>query len=111
MPAYELHEPEFDDTTERAWDRHRLNDFDTHDLSAVADHFLLSASGFSPENFEDLTLPVVDPEGNRDALQVAKGGHGVEAVEGLDEGTRAEVEALIDRLADEQFDAAFGEDA
>ena len=110
MPDYEMQEPEFEDTTEEEWDRPRLNDFDTDDLSAIDDHFVLSASGFPPEKFDDLKLPVVDPEGNlnRNALQVAKGGHGVEAVEDIDDGTKEDIEELIDRLANEHFDAGFG---
>lgn len=112
MVDYEVHEPEFEGTTTEEWDRPQLNDFDTDDLSEVADHFVLSSSGFPPDAFEDLKLPVVDPEGNlnRNALQVAKGGHGVEAVEGIDDETESEVEDLIDRLANEHFDADFGDE-
>ncbi|MCU4743223.1 hypothetical protein [Natronoglomus mannanivorans] len=113
MPNYEHHEPEFSGTTTDEWEEPRLEDVDTDDLSAVADHFVLSSSGFPPENFTDLTLPVVEPSGglNRNALQTAKsGGRGVGAVDGLAEDQRAEIEDLIDRLANERFpDADFGE--
>ncbi|WP_049922254.1 hypothetical protein [Halopiger djelfimassiliensis] len=113
MPDYEMHEPEFSDTTTDEWEEPQLEDFDTDDLGEVADHFLLSASGVPPENFTDLKLPVVDPDGNlnKNALSTAKsGGRGVGAVEDLDEETKAEIEDLIDELANEHFEEAdFGD--
>lgn len=113
MVDYEMHEPEFSGTTAEEWDEPQLEDFDTDDLSEVDDYFVLSASGFPPENFTDLKLPVVEPSGelNKNALQTAKsGGHGVDAVEGIDEDLTEEVEDLIDRLANENFDDAdFGD--
>ncbi len=113
MGTYEVHEPEYSGTTTDEWDEPRLEDFDTDDLGEVADHFLLSASGFPPENFTDLKLPVVGPDGylNRNALQTAKsGGHGVGAIDDLADDERAEIEDLIDDLANERFeDADFGD--
>ncbi|SEO56600.1 hypothetical protein SAMN04487948_103260 [Halogranum amylolyticum] len=113
MTDYSLHEPEFSGTTDGGWDEPQLEDFDTDDLSAVDDHFLLSADGFPPENFTDLKLPVVDPDGNlnRHALQTAKsGGHGVGAIDDVDDDTKEDVKELIDRLANEHFeDAEFGD--
>ncbi|WP_255681805.1 hypothetical protein [Natrinema sp. SYSU A 869] len=56
---------------------------------------------------------MVDPDGNlnKNALQTAKsGGHGVGAVEDLDDDKRDDIEELIDNLANEQFeDAEFGD--
>ncbi|QCS40958.1 hypothetical protein [Natrinema versiforme] len=130
MTDYELHEPDFSDTTTEEWDEPRLEDFDiserssdgqrdssesrqTDDLSEVSDHFILSASGFPPENFTDLKLPVVDPDGNlnKNALQTAKsGGHGVGAVDDLDDEKAENIEDMIDDLANEHFeDADFGD--
>lgn len=113
MTDYELHDPDFSGTTTAEWDEPQLEDFETDDLGEVAAHFLLSASGFPPENFTDLKLPVVDPDGNlnKNALQTAKsGGHGVGAVEGLDDDKREEVEDTIDELANNTFeDADFGD--
>ncbi len=114
MTDYELHEPEFSGTTEEEWDAPQENDFDTDDLSEIADHFLLSTSGFPPENFTDLKLPVVDPDGNlnKRALQTAKsGGHGVGAIDDIDEETKSDTEDLVDELANENFeDADFSDD-
>ncbi|WP_049929256.1 hypothetical protein [Halopiger goleimassiliensis] len=113
MIDYEYHEPSFSGTTTEEWDDPQLEDFETDDLSEVAEHFVLSASGFPPENFTDLKLPVVDPDGNlnKNALATAKsGGRGVGAVEDLDDEKAEDVESLIDDLANEQFEEAeFGD--
>ncbi|MFC7044155.1 hypothetical protein ACFQH6_00905 [Halobacteriaceae archaeon GCM10025711] len=112
MTDYSVHEPEFSGTTEADWSAPDEEDFDTGDLGDIDDHFVLSSSGFPPENYTDLKLPVVDPDGNlnRHALQAAKsGGHGVQAIDGLDDDTEQDVKDLIDRLANEHFDADFGE--
>lgn len=107
MPDYEIHEPDYSGTTREDWSAPQENDFDTDDLSAIDDHFLLSASGFPPEKFTDLKLPVVDPDGdlNLNALETAHGGaHSVEAIDGIDDDTVTDVEELLERLAEEEFD-------
>lgn len=113
MTDYEIHEPDFSGTTTDDWDDPQLEDFDTDDLGEIDDHFILSSSGFPPENFTDLKLPVVEPSGelNRNALRTAKsGGHGVGAVDDIDDDRQEEVEDLIDELANENFeDADFGD--
>lgn len=111
MADYDVHEPDYDDTTDEEWDRPQMENFDTDDLGEIADHFVLSESGFPPENFTDLDVPVVDPDGNlnRNALQTAKsGGHGIPAVEGIDDDTAEKAEEIVTELANENFpDADF----
>lgn len=112
MTDYERHEPSYSGTTTEEWHAPQLEDFDTDDLSAVADHFVLSASGFPPENFTDLNVPVVDPDGNlnENALQTAHGGaHSVESVENIDDETAAAVQDLLEDLARTEFDEDLGE--
>lgn len=112
MSDYEMHEPDYSDTTEEDWDDPQLNDFETDDLREVADHFVLSSSGFPPENFSDLKVPVVDPEGNLNlnALQTAHGGaHSVEAIDDVDEGTAEDVKELLEKLASQEFDHELGD--
>lgn len=109
---YALHEPEYSGTTDDDWDDPQLNDFPTDDPDEVADHFLLSASDFPPEDFSDLKAPVVDPDGtlNLNALQTARGGaHSAEAIEDIDDGTVEEAEELLEDLAYEGFDHDLGE--
>lgn len=112
MTDYQTHEPDYSGTTDDEWDEPQLNDFDTDDLGEVDDHFVLSSSGFPPENFSDLKVPVVDPDGNLNlnALQTAHGGaHSVEAIDDVDEGTAEEVKELLEELASEEFDHDLGE--
>ncbi|MFC6725617.1 hypothetical protein ACFQE1_14830 [Halobium palmae] len=112
MTDYESHDPGYSGTTTDDWDAPRENDFDTDDLAEIADHFLLPASGFPPEAFEDLKLPVADADGDLDlnALETAHGGaHSVEAVEGIDDGTKPDAKERIERLAREEFDREIGD--
>ena len=107
MTDYEIHEPDYAGTTTDAWDSPQENDFKTDDLSEIATHFVFSSSGFPPENFIDLQLPVVDPNGdlNLNAIETAHGGaHSVKAMNDIDDETTEEVRDLLEKLADEAFD-------
>lgn len=112
MTEYEMHEPDYSGTTTGEWDSPQQEDFDTDDLSEIADHFILSGSGFPPEKFTDLKVPVVDPDGdlNVNALQTAHGGaHSVEAVDGIDDDTVQDVKDLVEDLSQEEFDEDIAE--
>lgn len=112
MTDYEIHEPDYSGTTTDEWDAPQEEDFDTDDLSEIGEHFVLSASGFSPDDFTDLKLPVVDPDGdlNENALQSAHGGaHSVEAIDDVDDGTKDDVKDLLESLSQEEFDSDIGD--
>lgn len=112
MVDYEIHEPDYSGTATGDWDSPQENDFETDDLGEIATHFILSSSGFPPENFTDLQLPVVDPDGNLNlnAIETAHGGaHSVEAMDDIDEETTEEVQDLLEELADEAFDHDLGD--
>lgn len=111
MPDYAVHAVEYDDTTREDWSAPAASDFETNDLGEIDDHFLLSSSGFPPENYGDLQLPLVDPAGtlNLHALEAAyAGGHSVETVDGIDDETVGEAKGLIQRLASDAFDHEIG---
>lgn len=103
--THSLHEPEWDSLEPEAeWDAPNLEDFgEDPDLGGVDDHFLLSSTGFPPENFGDLDLPVVTPDGalNLNALANAKAR--VSQVEGLSSDKEQQVVNMINSLADEHF--------
>lgn len=112
MTDYEMHEPDYSGTTTDEWDAPQEEDFDTDDLSEIGEHFVLSASEFSPDDFTDLKLPVVDPDGNlnENALQSAHGGaHSVEAIDDIDDGTKGDVKDLLESLSQEEFDSDIGD--
>lgn len=111
MASYDLHAPNYSGTTTDEWTAPDMEDFDTDDLAEVDDHFLLSSSGFPPEDFTDLHLPVVDPDGNLNlnALQTAHGGaHSVEAMDGVDDETVEDAKAKLESLSREAFDHDLG---
>lgn len=106
MSSYESHEPSYDGTTTGDWDAPRENDFDTDDPGDVADHFVLSSSGFPPDDYGDLSIPVVDPDGrlNLNALQTAgRTGHGIGSMDDLDDDVAAEAREIVDRLVESEF--------
>lgn len=108
MTDYDIHRPSFSGTTTDDWEFPTEQDFATDDLSTVADHFLLSASGFDdPDEFEDLQLPVVNSQGylSINGLWAAQNGpYSVERITDIGPETKAEVLDLIDDLGTENFD-------
>lgn len=118
LAQHEVHEPEFSGTREAPWSKPSLEDFTDEswdDLSSdeknsIADHFIGSSTGFPPENFGDLFLPVVDSEGNLvlNALQNAKARVG--QVSGLSDEDQNRAENIINRLAEGNFEDADFED-
>jgi hypothetical protein len=112
LQEYEMHEPNWSGTTERDWNRPDMEDFDTDDLGEIADHFLISESGFPPENYGDLKLPVVEPNGdlNVNALAAVKGGRGAGAVDGLPDEMEEDIDMMMNELANdpETFDRDWG---
>lgn len=74
LQSVSVHKPSYSGTTEQSWNKPSKGDFDTDDLSDIADHYIVSKSGFPPDSFGDLALPVVEPSGelNLNAVQSAK---------------------------------------
>lgn len=119
LQSMEMHMPEWSGTTEGEWEKPTLNDItdktwgdlSDEEKSTISNHFLVSKSGFPAENFGDLALPVVEPNGDLSlsALQNAKARAG--QVSGLSGDNLDEVEDMIDSLANDNFEgASFGED-
>lgn len=112
MTEYDIHEPEYSGTTTEEWDSPQEEDFETNDLSDIDNHFILSSTGFPPDNFTDLKLPVVSPDGalNENALQAAHGGaHSVEAIDDIDDETKQDVQNLLEDLSQDEFNADIGD--
>lgn len=112
LQDYDMHTPDWSGTTESEWSSPDMEDFDTDDLSEIANHFLISATGFPPENFTDLKLPVVEPNGdlNVNALAAVKGGRGVSAVDGLGSEMEQEIVDWVNSTANEEFDKDWGDE-
>ena len=110
----EIHRPKFGSADDREWNSPNLEDFTDKDWSDMSDsekdaigrHFLISKSGFPAENYGDLALPVVEPDGtlNLNALQNAKARVG--QVSGIDEDEIRRVSKMINNLAEGNFEDA-----
>lgn len=105
--SYELHEPTFYDTTAERWAEPSRQEFDDSRVVLVDDHFLLSASGFPPESYDDLELPVVDEEGRLNRNALANVAYGPGSVETLDVSADLveETKDLVHDLLTEHFDS------
>lgn len=105
--SYELHEPTFYDTTAEQWEEPSRQEFDNSRVELVDDHFLLSASGFPPDSYDDLELPVVDDDGRLNRNALANAAYGPGSVERLDvpEDLEEETKELIHDLLEEHFDS------
>lgn len=130
-PSYSVHEPEFDGEHTDEWEKPTLADFmDEYDLEAdswddldeeaqmsIAAHFFLVDGGWPGENYGDLKLPVVEPDGrlSKSALETVLTGRGVQAVEGVSDEIESEVLDMVDDLManfeDEESDAEADEEA
>jgi len=110
----EIHRPKFGSADDREWNSPNLEDFTDKSWSDMSDsekeavgrHFLISKSGFPAENFGDLALPVVEPDGtlNLNALSNAKARVG--QVSGIDEDEIRRVSKMINNLANGNFEDA-----
>lgn len=106
LMEYNMHSPDWSGKSEGDWSAPDMEDFDTDDLSEIGKHFLISSSGFPPENFGDLKLPVVTPSGDLSlsALRAVKGGRGVSAVEGLNDDMESRIVSWVNKTAKKEFD-------
>lgn len=124
---YSMHEVTHDGSHDNEWNRPDLEDFaeeydfeaetDFNELDedarqAVSEHFIISADGFPPEDYGDLKLPVVEPDGrlSLNALAAVKGGRGVSAVDGLTDDMEQQIVEYVNGLADDVFDAGWSDE-
>ncbi|WP_435334184.1 hypothetical protein [Haloarchaeobius sp. TZWWS8] len=107
MTRCAFHTPTFDGTSTDDWEAPTRDDFETDDLGVIADHFLCSETGFPPIRFEDLALPVVDPDGNlnRHALEaITSADQESEPLAAMDDLVAVRVQSLAERLKASYFE-------
>jgi hypothetical protein len=128
LAEYEMHEVEFEGSHEDEWNRPNLEDFveamdidedisEYDDLTRqaqedVASAFLISASGFPADDYGDLKLPVVEPNGELsvNALAAVKGGRGASEVDGLSEEMESDIIDYVNQLAEQKFNRNWSEE-
>lgn len=118
LQEYEMHTPSWDGTTESDWSTPNLEDFpqmdgdsswkdlSDSDKEDIGTHFLISSSGFPADEYGDMKLPVVEPNGDLslNALAAVKGGRGVSAVDGLASDMEEKIVGWVNETANEEFD-------
>ena len=108
--TYSWRQPDFDGTTEGQWNKPSLSDFENagvEDLQEIGSHFIAVQGDWPAENFGELKLPVVEPNGdlNLNALQAVRGGRGVQALEpSPSEEMVDDIFAMTANLANREFD-------
>ena len=116
MGYYDVHDPEWTDTAERGGRQPEESDYATEggdritdeERREASDHILLSKSGFPPEEFGDLKVPVVDENSSLSLQLLEEGREAVGRMDDLEDDTREQARQTIDRLASEQFEADLG---
>lgn len=105
LAAHDYNIPSWGSTSKRGWESPQLSDFRTEDMEKVSQHFLASTSGFPPENFNDLKLPVVDENGrlNLRALRIAK--RAASQVNGVSEQSEEKIKLIANTLIKSNFPA------
>lgn len=109
----EIHTPTFSGTTASEWDAPNLEDFgEDPDLGEVGKHFLVARNGFPAENFGELALPVVQPDGDLSLPALRNAKARASQVSGLTGDALDRAQSVVNGLANENFDEAeFGEAA
>lgn len=105
--AYEMHDPVWTGTAYTHDDAESVgSEANAERFSAVADHYLLSASGFPPERPDDLELQIVDEEMNlnRELLRSAR--TRLQRLDDLDPEPKAVVDDRLTTLLAEHFEDA-----
>lgn len=111
LEGYEVYEPQYEETTDGEWSDLSLDDwgFDSWDdmneveQEIVAEHFLLSSSGSTPDDWDDLALPVVDADGALNANAVEAATEDVESMD-VDDSIVEEVYEWAQSVLEEEFD-------
>ena len=96
---------------EKEWSKPNMEDFDTDDLSEIDDHFFVSKTGeWPPENYGDLALPVVWPNGEL-SLDGLDSAHQMAAqTDGVSESMAESIKDKANALAEEHFDQAVADE-
>lgn len=101
---YEMHDPVWTGTAYAHEANEQMSDASEDRFSVVADRYLLSASGFPPNDAADLELQVVDDELNlnRELLRSAR--RRLEQLDDLDPTPKAVVDDELTNLLEEHFE-------
>ena len=104
---YDVHVPSFRGTATRGWEPPPPDCEPT--LHALAEHYLLSASGFPPDDADDLALPVVDADGRLHRSALLRARRELRERENITVSTATTAMEVVSRLVERSFDDAGAE--
>ncbi|AGM11341.1 prohead protease [Halogranum tailed virus 1] len=105
-----VHSPEYSGTHDREWNSPDLEDFTDEswedlsddEKSSIGGHFIYSMSGFPAENFSDMKLPVVEPDGTLSLNAVRNAKARLSQTDGPSEDQRDRIESMLDSMLEEE---------
>ena len=100
------HTPDWDGLDDsREWEKPSMEDFETDDLGEISDHFFVSKTGeWPPENYGDLALPAVWPNGDLSLDGLDSVHQMAKQTDGVSDDVAESVQNKADDLAQEHFD-------
>jgi len=104
-----VHKPEFSGMDDAEWSKPALNDFTDEswddlsddEKSSIGNHFIASMSGFPADNYSDMKLPIVRPDGTLSMNAVRNAKARLSQTDGLSSDQKDEIESMLDSLMDE----------
>jgi len=113
-----VHEPTHSGEDDNEWNKPSLNDFTDEswedlsddEKSSIGGHFIFSMTGFPADNFSDMKLPVVRPDGTLSMNAVRNAKARLSQTDGLSDDQRDRVESMLnDMLGEDEEEAAYGQ--
>jgi hypothetical protein len=112
-----IHEPTYSGDDDDEWNKPSLNDFtdeswedlSDEEKSDIGGHFIFSMTGFPADNYSDMKLPVVRPNGTLSMNAVRNAKSRLSQTDGLSDDQRDRVESMLNEmLGEDEEEAAYG---
>ena len=112
-----VHEPTHSGEDDNEWNKPSLNDFTDEswedlsddEKSSIGGHFIFSMTGFPADNFSDMKLPVVRPDGTLSMNAVRNAKARLSQTDGLSDDQRDRVESMLNDMLGEDEEEAAGQ--
>lgn len=104
-----VHKPDWSGTDDNDWSKPSLSEFasgswdelPSERKSSIGEHFIFSMTGFPAENFSDMKLPIVRPNGTLSLSAVRNAKSRLSQTDGLSSEQRSRVESMLDSILED----------